>query len=225
MRLFKVINIVLYCLVLTGCASVVRVNGRYANVFSGIAGEEFRFSRESNRFEFYSRTEGRIRSYSAGTWRQNKKVIFLNGFDDKNINVLNIESNIEDYPNDRGDKVIVQFNDDRLDTFTKVDIIVNKTNRIRVSGDSTFFSNTPIGTIQVQSYLVHNNLLPGTPARIDTIYSSEIQVRSEGKSKQVLLKFYISYRDFFRDTIVDTLTVKNSRTLIWCNKEFAKMRE
>ena len=225
MKLLQVIKVVFYCLVFTGCASIVHVNGRYTNVFSGIGGEEFRFSREPDRYEFYSRAEGGIRRYSAGTWSQNKKVIFLNGFDDKSINHLDVESKIEDYPNENGDKVIVQFNDDRLDTFTKVDIVVNKTSRIRVSGDSTFFSSLPIGIIQVQSYLVYNNLLPATPSRIDTLYSSEIEVRSAGKSKQIHLKFHVAYEDFYRDRIIDTLTVKDRRTLIWSNKEFRKMRE
>lgn len=149
----------------------------------------------------------------------------MKGFNDNNIDVLNVESKVEDHPNENRNKIVVRYKDDPLDTFTKVDVIVNGSSKVRISGDTAFFTNAAIRTLQVKSYLVHEGLLLGTPPQIDTLNSPKIEVSDSSKYKVILLKFDVAHNAFYRTKLTDTLIIKNSRTLMWHNKEFKKIRE
>jgi hypothetical protein len=213
MKPLQVITIAFVVSIFGGCASTAHISGRYTNASAEVAGEEFRFIQEPNKFEHYSRTEGGVKSYSSGTWMQKKKAIILNGFDDKNINVLKVESKVEDYPNENKNEIVVQYKDDPLDTFTKVDIIVNGSSKVRVTGDTAFLT-APIITLQVKSYLVHEGILLGTPPHIDTLYSPEIKFNNRNEYKRIFLNFGVTQTEFYRAKLTDTMVVKNSRTLI-----------
>lgn len=209
---------------LGGCTSATHVSRRYTHVFAEIAGEELIFSR-TGKFEYYTTTERGVRGYSSGAWQQAKRVIFLNGFDDKNINALNVESRVEAYSDRSKDMLVVQYEDDPLDTFIKVDVVVNEGAAIRIPGDTTCFSDAAITTLQIRSYLVHEGILLGNPARIDTLYSSRMEVSNNGRHNKIQLKFSVDLKDFYRIKLTDSLTLKNGRTLRWGKRELRKIRE
>ena len=226
MKILQVIAVFFISLIFQKCTSIAYISGRYSNVYVDIAGQEFKFTQAPNKFEYYSRTEGMVREFSSGTWIQNRRTILLNGFDDKDISVLNVENKVEEYPNENRDKFVVKYVDDPLDTFTKVDVIINGYYKIRVSGDTTFFSDMTNTTLQVKSYLSHEGVLLGTNPRVDTLYSPEIEIgSSNGKHKVVFLKFDLSQNSFYRTRLTDTLAVKNNSTLLWHKKVFKKIRE
>ncbi|MFX1706511.1 hypothetical protein PV783_21260 [Chitinophaga sp. CC14] len=212
-------------LFIEACTSAGQVRGRYTNVFADLTVDELRFSQESNKFDYYSRTEGALKGYSLGTWKQNNRTIFLNGFNDKNINILDVESKVEDYSNENKDRIVVQYKNDPLDTFTKVDIVVNGGSGTRVSGDTTYFVDAIVKTLQVKSYLVHEGLLLGAPTYIDTLYSPGIEMGNLNGHKKILLSLNVAQRDFYRIKVTDTLFIKNRHTIIWRKKQFKKTRE
>jgi len=208
------------------CTSTNHIQGSYNNVYFGIAGEKFTFFKEPNKFEYYSSTEGALKAYSSGTWKQDKRSIFLSGYDNKNINILNIKNNVKDYPNDNRDKIVVHYKVDPLDIFTKVDVIVNRTFQIRISDDTAFFVDNAVRTLLIKSYLAHQeDQLYRTSPLIDTLYSPEIKIADPDKHKLILLKVNVAQKDFYRVKLIDTLTVKNRRILLWHNKEFKKIKE
>jgi hypothetical protein len=225
MKTLQIIITFFVILIFEKCTSVAHINGRYSNVYAEIARQEFKFTQAPNTFEYYATTEGMIRRFSFGAWMQNKKAILLNGFDDKNINVLNVEGKAESYSDGNRDKIIVQYKDNPLDTFIKVDLIVNGVFKVRLPGDTTFLTDA-INTLQVKSYFVHEGFSLGAPSSIDTLYSTEIKVGNmSSQHKMISLKFDVEQKDFYRIKFTDSLTVKNNRTLIWNNKEFKKIKQ
>jgi hypothetical protein len=225
MKVLKITISFLIVLIFENCSTTAQVSGRYSNVYAEIAGVEFRFTQAPNTFEYRATTEGTVRLFSTGTWKQNKKTILLNGFNERNINVLNVDSNTLDYSDDSRDKVVVQYRDNPLDTFIKVDLIVNGVFKVRLPGDTTFLTDA-INTLQVKSYLVHEGLLLGAPPSIDTLFSTEIKVgNASSRHKMMWLKFDVTQQDFYRVKLTDTITVKNNRILKWHTKEFKKIRD
>jgi len=73
MKLLQITAIAVGFFFLEGCISAVHVKGTYANVYAGIAGEKLDFSQQPGKFEYVYRTEGGIRNYSFGTWRQQER--------------------------------------------------------------------------------------------------------------------------------------------------------
>lgn len=219
------LTIILILSIFEGCTSPNHIEGSYTNVFFGVAGDEFKFSEEPKKFEYYSRTEGVLRAYSSGTWKQDKRSLFLRGYDNKNINVLDVESTVKNNPNENRDEIVVQYKDNHSDTFTKVDVVINGNLQIRIPGDTAFFVDAGVRTLRVKSYLAHEGLLLATPPVIDTLYSLEIKMADPGKYKSILLKPKVDEKDFYRVKFTDTLTLKNRRTLLWHNKQFKKLKE
>lgn len=214
-----------FILVFQKCTSITHVSGRYSNVYAEIAGQEFKFTQAPNKFEYCSRTEGMVRGFSAGTWIQNKRAILLSGFDKKNINLLDVESKTENYSGGNRDKILVRYRDNPLDTFIKVDLIINEIFKVRILGDTTF-NTDEINTLQVKSYLAHEGVLLGTPPKIDTLYSTVIKAsNANGQHKVISLNVDVEQKDFYRLKFADSLTVKDSRTLIWHNQEFKKIKQ
>jgi hypothetical protein len=224
MRPLQIIVIAFALFFSEGCVSTVLDKGAYTSGYAGIAGEKLNFSQESGKFEYAYRTELGIRNYSFGTWKQHKKMIFLDGLADSNINVINVESKVEDDLNETRDKIEIQYKDEPLDTFTKVDIIVNESTGVRIPGDTAYFTDAVTRTLQVKSYLFHDGVLFGTPPRLDTLFSPLITIPNTGKHKRILLKFNVEHHDFYRVRLTDTLTVKNRRTLVWGKRIFKKLR-
>ena len=211
-------------LIYESCSSAAHVDGTYTNDFAkGIAGEDFKFRHRTNTFEYHSRTEGVIKSYSSGTWARNGKTIFFDGFDNKNINLLNVESKVEDSQSENINKIVVQYKDDPLDTFTKIEVVLNEGSKVRILGDTAFFIGQGIRTIRVRSFLIHEGLLLATPPRIDTLYSAKIEVIDSDKPKTILLKINLAQNDFYRIGLKDTVVIKNGHTLIWRGKVFKKI--
>jgi hypothetical protein len=223
MKILQITILFLIVLNFENCSTTSQVSGRYSNVYAEIAGVEFKFTQAPNTFEYRATTEGAVRLFSSGTWKQSKKTVLLNGFDERNINVLNVESKTEDYSDDSRDKVVVQYKDNPLDTFIKVDLIIDGVFKVRIPGDTTFFADA-INMFQVKSYLVHEGFSLGGPPSIDTLSTTEIKV-SNTSSKIVLLKFDVAQNDFYRIKLTDTLTVKNNRVLKWHKTEFKKIRD
>jgi hypothetical protein len=223
MRLFVIICGIYVSAILGGCATGSNISGRYTNVFAGIAGEEFTFNHASGTFVYYSRTEGSINNYSTGSWTQNNNTVIINGFNE-NIKTLDVISNIGYQQNNSADQIEIRYNSDPLENALRVDVIINKAITIGIHGDTAFFTNTPIKTLQVKSYLALNRALPAARPRIDTLVSREIEVANPGEQKKkVSLKFDVSFKDFYRYKLTDTLTVKNNRTLIWDKRQFKKV--
>ena len=59
---------ILTILLFENCNSVHHLNGRYANSYAGVSGEEIRFMQQPNRFEYYLRSEMGVLEYSTGSW-------------------------------------------------------------------------------------------------------------------------------------------------------------
>lgn len=201
---------ILTILLFENCNSVHNLNGRYANSYAGVSGEEIRFMQQPNRFEYYLRSEMGVLEYSTGSWVRNKNQIILNGFTDNNIKDLNVESTITDNA-DNKDKVLIQYT--TTSNLVKSDIIINDNAVVRVSSDTTFFSDLKIKVVQIKSYLSYTGLLSSSP-KIDTLYSSRIEVdKSSNKNKDVVLKFAVNPNDFARTKLTDTITVKRNALL------------
>lgn len=226
MKIICIVTITFVFLIYESCTPINYVNGKYTNVFAGgEAGEELRFIRDTNIFEYYYRTEGAIKNYSRGTWVQNKKSIYLNGYNEGNINQLNIESKFQDYPDESKSKIVVQYKSDPIDTFTKVEILWDENSKVQILGDTAFVVDGAIRTLRVKSYLAYKGLLLRTSPCIDTLYSPIVKVIDPYKSKMILLSIHVAKSDFYRVKLTDTLSQRNSTTLLWGKKEFKKIRE
>lgn len=189
-----------------GCTTLKKLNGKYSD------GKhiEFVFTDTPNKFEYYLRSEMGVLEYSTGSWVQNKNQVVLNGFAGSNINSLSYENTTTENT-DSKDKVLIRYTP--ASNLEKTDVIINDSNVIRVSMDTTFFSAIKIKTIQVKSYLSYTGLL-SSPPKIDTLYSSKIKVNdSSGANKNIVLTFTIHPYDFVRVKFNDTLTVKSNRIL------------
>ncbi len=201
-------------LLFENCNSIHHLNEKYANNYAGVSGEEIRFMQQPNRFEYYLRSEMGILEYSTGRWVRNKNQIILNGFTDSNIKTLNVENKITDNADNKS-KVLIQFT--TTSNLIKADVIINDNAGFRISGDTTFFSDLKIKTVQIKSYLSYTGLLSSSP-KIDTLYSSKIEVnKSSNKNKDLVLKFAVNSNDFARTKLSDTITVKKS-ALLYHNK-------
>ncbi|RAJ83445.1 hypothetical protein CLV59_103413 [Chitinophaga dinghuensis] len=212
-------------LLLGGCISTAHVQGTYTNVYAEVAGVEFKLCQEPNKFEYYSRTEGSVTDYSSGTWQQDKKSIFLHGFDDKNIKVLNVESKVEDSPNENDDKIVVNYKGNPYDTFIKVDILINGCFHSRITGDTIHSTDKVVRTLQVKSYMMHDGFGFVAPPHIDTLYSPEIVLTNPNNRKRILLKINVAHKDYYRSSFTDTLIVKSKHTLEWRGQKFRKLRD
>lgn len=209
------------------CTPTTHIQGTYTNtnVYRGLSGEEFRFGGDTSTFEYYSRLEGSISKYSAGTWRSDRKKVLIEGFNDESINLLNVKMGFEDYSQGSADRISVIYQYDAIDTFIKVDLTVNNNYLIRLSKDTTFQISMPITSIQLKSYLMYNGLLPSIPPRVDTLYYPEKQINHTDGHKNITLKFSISMIDFYRDKLADSLKIKNRTTLVFRDREFKKISD
>ena len=168
---------------------------------------EFSFTENPNKFEYHLRSEMGVLEYSTGSWVRNKNQVVLNGFTDSNIKTLNVEDKITDNA-DNKDKVLIQYT--TISNLVKSDVIINDNAVIRISSDTTFFSELKIKTVQIKSYLFYTGLLSSSP-KIDTLYSSKINVdNSSNKNRDVVLKFVVNPSDFARTKLTDTFTVRNN---------------
>jgi hypothetical protein len=175
---------------------------------------EFLFKENANKFEYYLRSEMGVLEYSTGSWVRNKNQIILNGFTDSNIKTLNVEDKIIDNADNKG-KVLIHYT--TTSNLVKADVIINDNAVVRVSSDTTFFSDLKIKTVQIKSYLSYTGLLSSSP-KIDTLYSSKIEIdNSSNKNKDVVLKFAVNQSDFARTKLTDTITIKRN-TLFYRNK-------
>lgn len=205
---------ILTILLFENCNSVHNLNGKYANSYAGVSGEEIIFMQQPNRFEYYLRSEMGVLEYSTGSWVRNKNKLILNGFTDSNIKALHVESTITDNT-DNKDKMFIQYT--TTSNLVKSDVIVNENAVVRVSNDTAFFSMLKVNTIQIKSYLSYTGLLSSSP-KIDTLYSSKIKVdNNSNKNKDVVLKFSVNPCEFARIKLTDTITVK-SKALLYRNK-------
>lgn len=207
---FTITILILTVLLFENCNSVTHLNGRYANSYAGVSGQEIRFIQKSNRFDYFFRSEMGLLAYSTGSWERNKNQVILNGFTDSNIKTLNVESTIT-YNSDNNDKVLIRYTPPS--NLVKADVIINDNNIIHVSMDTVFFSASKVKTIQVKSYLSYTGLLSSKP-KIDTLYSQKININNDKiGNKNIFLNFSIYQQDFARIILNDTLTVKSNRII------------
>lgn len=192
-----------------GCTTIKKLNGKYHDSKH----IEFEFTEASNRFEYYFRSEMGVLEYSTGSWVRNKNQIILNGFDDSNIKILNVENEITDNADEN--KIHVHYT--TANNLIKADVIINDSVVVSVSKDTAISFATKIKTVQVKSYLSSIGLLSSSP-KIDTLNSSKIEVgNNSNKSKKVVLKFTVNPSEFARIKLSDTITVKGN-TLLYGNK-------
>jgi len=219
---FLIIGLFFFGIFFGSCTNINHISGTYTNVFKGIMGSEIRFLQTPDSFKYYLRTEGSVKDYSAGSWIKMKNKIILEGFNNNNINLIAVESTFENYPSYNQDMVVIRYRPKQLDVFTKVDVIINEDKRIRVSGDTVFFSAKKINNIRVVSFYNHDGLLLFNPERIDTLSSSKITM-SVNNYKRIALNFSIKPEDFYRIKLLDTLTIKNNKILLWGNRKMKKV--
>ena len=194
-----------------GCTTIKELSGSYHD------GKhiEFKFTEAPNKFEYYFRSEMGVLEYSVGSWVRNKNQLILNGFDDSNIRILNVENEITDNADGNKDKINVQYA--TANNLAKADIVINDNAVIRVSNDTSFFFPTKIKTVQVKSYLSSRGLLSSS-TKIDTLFSSKIEVNNNrNRSKNVVIKFSVSPSEFARVKLTDTIIVKR-KALLYRNK-------
>ena len=197
-------------LLFENCNSVTHLNGKYANSYAEISGQEIRFTQQPNRFDYFFRSEMGLLEYSTGSWERNKNQVILNGFTDSNVKTLNVESTIT-YNSDNNGKVLIRYTPPSK--LVKADVIINDNNIIHVSMDTVFFSASKVKTIQVKSYLSYTGLL-SAPPKIDTLYSSKIKIYDDKNgNKNIFLNFTIYQEDFVRIILNATLTVKSNRII------------
>lgn len=171
----------------------------------------FVFSENPNKFEYNFRSEMGIHEYSTGSWLRYKNKVVLNGFADSNIKFLNIEQRIVENSENR-DKITIHYT--AKNEMIKSDIIINNCTIIRLSKDTSFFSEIKIKSLEIKSYLSYTGLL-GTIPTLDTLYSSIILVdKGSNKNRDLFLKFAVRSIDFFRTKLTDTITVRNKNVLM-----------
>jgi len=194
-------------LLLANCKTSKQLNGSY--VYSNSI--ELRFTESPNRFEYFVRGEMGLLQYSTGEWKSDKNKVYLTGFNDKDRNVLNVETAFANNLNSNGTQVEIFYSTGKAATYIKSVIVIN---------DNTISPEYKVATIQVKSYLSYEGLLSSSP-KIDTLYSQKIKV-DEAKDKKIILKFSVSSEDFFRTKLADTITVKNNHTLLYKKIKFKK---
>lgn len=225
MKRLLLISAIIASLSFIGCAPVFRVEGDYSNAsVKGIAGDAFRFTRAPDLFQYFSRVEGSTIRFSAGSWAKSKKKIFLHGFDDTHIALLNIETSVADNKLAGKDKIIIHYRSDSLDLFTKLELCLNANCHIQIFGDTVFFVDKGLKSLTFKSYLSHENILLRADPYIDTLYSPEIKIGSSEKYISAFFDVMVSQKDFYRINLSDTLIRKNERTLIWKKKEYKKIK-
>ena len=211
---YTIVIFILPVLLFENCNSPHNLSGKYINSYAGVSGEEIRFMQQPDKFEYFFRSEMGVLEYSTGSWIRNKNQIILNGFTDNNLKTLNVEDKITDNAGNKSN-VLIQYT--TKSNIVKAEVIINDNAVTRISGDTTFFFDFKIKTVQVKSYLSYSGLL-SSPPKIDTLYSSRINISGSSESKNIVLKFTVHPYDFARVKFNDTLTVKNSRTLYQKNK-------
>ena len=206
------------------CKGIGGIEGTFVKNYEKLSGGmEFRIAKEPRKFEYKRRNEMGLLAYSKGNWVRDGNKLIMFGYNDQNIRLIDVESKLTDMPNSNLDEIIVQYESDPLDTFVKVDLIINDVTKVRILADTTLVTGARVKNLQVKSYLVHNGLLLGTSPTIDTLYSDKINIDNTSDiSKGVMLKFAVQQDAFYRIKLVDTMTIKNRNTLIWQNKKFNK---
>ena len=192
------------------------MNGSY--VYSNSI--ELRFTESPNRFEYFVRGEMGLLQYSTGEWKSDKNKVYLTGFNDKDRNVLNVETAFANNLNSNGTQVEIFYSTGKAATYIKSVIVINDNTIYEIAKDTILSPEYKVATIQVKSYLSYEGLLSSSP-KIDTLYSQKIKV-DEAKDKKIILKFSVSSEDFFRTKLADTITVKNNHTLLYKKIKFKK---
>lgn len=181
---------------------------------------EFRFAESPNRFKYYTKGEMGLLQYSTGEWKLSKNKVYLTGFTDKDINILNVESSVAANINSNGTKVQVIYATEKADAFIRSVVVVNNDSSYEIAKDTILAPEYTVKTIQIKSYLSYQGLL-SSPPRIDTLYSRKIMIDGE-KGNAITLKFSVNPEDFVRIKFIDTITVKNNRTLLYNNIRLKK---
>jgi hypothetical protein len=209
---------ILAILFFENCNSVYHLNGKYANGYAGVSGEEIRFMQQPNRFEYFLRSEMGVLEYSTGSWVRNRNQVILNGFADSNIKALNVKSAITDNLNNK-DKILIQYR--TTSSLVKSVVVINNDAVVNVSSDTAFFSDLKIKVVQIKSYLSYTGLLSSSP-KIDTLYSSKIELDNNG-NKDMVLSFSVNQYDFVRTKLTDTITLKRNALLYHNKIKFKKV--
>ncbi len=200
---------VLSLLFFAQCASTDQLNGTYSDTKS----IEFKFNDSTKMFEYFLRSEMGVLQYSKGGWESYDDKVYLLGLTDNNIKKIDVESVINKNVSSNRTHVEVHCNSDNAVTNIKSIVFINDDKTYVVAKDTVFSLDYKVEVIQVKSYLSYSGLLSSAP-KIDTLYSSRINVSSESnEGKSIVLNFVVHPYDFARVKFADTLTVKNNRTL------------
>jgi hypothetical protein len=159
-----------------------------------------------------------VLEYSTGSWVRNRNQVILNGFADSNIKALNVKSAITDNLNNK-DKILIQYR--TTSSLVKSVVVINNDAVVNVSSDTAFFSDLKIKVVQIKSYLSYTGLLSSSP-KIDTLYSSKIELDNNG-NKDMVLSFSVNQYDFVRTKLTDTITLKRNALLYHNKIKFKKV--
>ncbi|HVU96981.1 MAG TPA: hypothetical protein VHE34_17245 [Puia sp.] len=174
---------------------------------------ELRFTENPNRFEYYTRGEMGLLQYSTGEWKRNKNKVYLTGFTDKDVNMLNVESAVAKSINSNDTQVQIFYSRDKAAPYIKSVVIINDNAIYKIAKDTILAPEYKVETIQAKSYLSYEGLL-SSPPKVDTLYSRKIRI-DDAQGKTIMLKFSVNSKDFVRTTLADTIEVKNNRTLLY----------
>lgn len=221
---FLIVITLLLAVLFGSCMHGKHAAGNYVSDYSNLSSGAFSFS-NANKFKYYYSTVAGLLDYSSGTWGQKGRKIYLNGFDDQSIKMLSVESKIEYGAYENRDKIIVKYNGFPLDTFTKIDVLINGISKTFNLGDTILYSDLPVKTLQIKAYSMSSGMLRSTPSHIDTLYSPELKVSSDHTHNELLLMFSLVPEDFFRIRLQDSLKMKSRHVLIWRKMKLKRTRK
>lgn len=190
------------------CTTINKLSGTYTDTNN----MEFKFNDSNKKFEYFFRSGMGVLQYSKGNWQINNHKLYLQGLSDQNIKMIDVECAINNNVNGGKTQVELHWSNDEAVNNIRSAIVINNNKIYMASRDTVFTLDYIVEVIQVKSYLFYSGLL-SSPPKIDTLYSSKINISRGNESKNLVLKFTVHPYDFARIKFSDTLSVKNNRTL------------
>jgi hypothetical protein len=222
----SIVGVVIF-FVFCGCNGTQNISGTFVRSYGKvIGGMEFKITKEPNEFYYEESGDMGLAEQSKGGWIRNGSKLVLSGYNDQNINLLEIKTDFKENTANLPDMITVQYHRDIFDTSIKVDLWINNEIKVRISGDTSLAMESEVKNLRIKSYLEHNGFSYGNPIRIDTLYSSIIDVNSaENRSNEINIKFDVDLASFYRVKLSDTLIIKSKKVLQWHNALFKKQKK
>lgn len=202
-------NRILFIFILTiiSCNSTREpLNGKYGKI-NKESNYWFSFEKKDSGFEYFLKGEWGILQYSKGKWSKNGKYLYLMGYTDKNLKLLDVN-----YQTQPAEKTQLDINCNTINAPIFTDIIINDTIIYRIKKDTVLMPKFNVKVIQVKSYLVFDGMLPIKPL-IDTLVSVRKEI-DNSSDKQISLNYFVKPEDFVRVVLSDTLLMNNKKIYV-----------